>query len=439
MQKQKTIKDKVIFEGVGLHTGKKTKMEVLPAPANTGIIFVRKDLDDSPLIKADALSILNPIKYPRRTSIGTDTVHVFTIEHFLAVAHIMGIDNLQINIWDEEVPGFDGSAKDLFERISAAGLCEQDAARDVTVVKEPIWVDKGNASITLLPYDGFKITYVMSYDHEFIGTQFIEIDLEEAEKTRLYEARTFCLEEEAKLLIEKGMGKGSSYDTTLVIGKGGVVNNKLRFIDEPVRHKVLDMLGDLYLAGNIKGHIIAVKSGHSLNIELVEKIFRLKESAKRMQGASLAADAVINNSEVLDVRQIMNILPHRYPFLLVDRVTNIEPGNKIVGIKNVSMNEHFFQGHFPGRPVMPGVLIVEAMAQLGGVLILGSAEHRGKLAFFMAANDVKFRKTVVPGDQLVMEITIGKIRSRTGSVHAKAYVDGKVATEGELMFAIVEN
>jgi len=437
MEHKRTIKKKISFEGIGLHTGQKTKLELLPAPAGAGIVFVRKDIESAAVIKADLCSILESEKFPRRTSIGFAGVYIHTVEHLMAALHILGIDNVQINIWGEEVPGLDGSAKDFINKIKEAGIEEQDAERRRLIIREPLWVEEGASSITVLPYPALRVSYVLDYDSPLIGPGYTDVIIDNKLNNNLYEARTFCLESEVKFLLDMGLGKGANYSNTLVVSEKGIVNNKLRFSDEFVKHKILDLIGDLYLAGPIRGHIIAIKGGHSLNIKLLEKLRRYYE--KTQSAAVSSQTAYIPQKEELNVEEIMRILPHRYPFLLVDKIVYLDKGKKAVGVKSVTMNEYFFQGHFPGKPVMPGVLIVEAMAQVGGVLMLACEEHRGKLAFFMAADNIKFRKTVVPGDQLVLEVISGKIRSRTGTVHTKAFVNNKIVAEAELMFALVES
>ncbi|HIE36251.1 MAG TPA: UDP-3-O-[3-hydroxymyristoyl] N-acetylglucosamine deacetylase [Candidatus Omnitrophica bacterium] len=437
MEKQRTIKEKVAFEGRGLHTGKNCKIELLPAPPNTGIVFLRKDIPSSSLIKADLYSVLDPDKFPRRTSVGVDGVYVHTIEHLMAALHLLKIDNLQINIWEEEIPGLDGSAKDFVEDIKKVGWVEQTANREYLLIREPVWVEEGTSCIVILPSPNLRISYTLKYDNPLIGLEYINLVLDREIEDALYQARTFCLEEEVKPLLEMGLGKGANYQNTLVVAKDGIKENELRFEDEFVKHKILDLIGDLYLAGSIKGYVIAIRSGHSLNIKLLHKLRKYREKIRR--GGVASHQAYVPQGGELNTEEIMKILPHRYPFLLVDRILYVEKGKKAIGVKNVTINEFFFQGHFPQRPVMPGVLIIEAMAQVGGVLMLACEENKGKLAYFLAANNVKFRKTVEPGDQLVIEVMAGKIKSKTGTIYAKAFVDDKIVAEAELMFALVDS
>lgn len=402
-----------------------------------GIMFQRVDLPHKPFIRADVNSMLSLKKNPRRTIISCDGAEVQTIEHLMAALCGEGIDNILIEIDNSEIPGLDGSALSFVETIKKAGILEQGVERRTHKITAPLWATDEDSSIVILPCPEFKISYTLSYDHPALETQFLEIawnnDFFEKE---IAPARTFCLAEEAEALVKSGLGKGANYANTLVVSDDGVVKNKLRFENEFIRHKILDLIGDFYLLGMpLKGHIIAIKSGHTLNMKLVRKIKDQMEA--QMMVAIKSVEGCSRDGEI-DTMTIMKILPHRYPFLLVDRVLCVEEGKRAVGIKNVSINEGFFQGHFPGRPVMPGVLIVEAMAQVGGVLMLSPAENRGKLAFFMAADNVKFRKPVIPGDQLRIEVEVGKMRSKTGQVLTRALVGGVVVAEGELMFALVD-
>jgi len=282
-----------------------------------------------------------------------------------------------------------------------------------------------------LPSSEFKISYTLDYKLSLPKTGFAEITVgPEIFKNEIAPARTFCLESEVAELKRQGLGLGASYENTLVLDKEGqVIKNKVRFPDEAVRHKVLDLIGDLYLTGcPIKAHIIALKSGHALNLKLVNKI---SEQRKR--------DSMNIQNGVLEVTDIMKIIPHRQPFLFVDRITKIEYGKHATGIKNVTINDYFFKGHFPGRPIMPGVIIIEALAQVGGVMMLAPEENRGKLAFFLSINNVKFRKPVVPGDQLVLEVEAIKVKSKTGQVRGRALVDGKVVAEADFICALIKD
>lgn len=434
---QRTIRDEFTLQGKGLHTGNTVELRFKPLGPNMGIIFQRVDLPRKPMIKADVYFLSASKISPRRTTIGFEDAQVQTIEHLMAAFSGLKIDNILIEINNNEVPGLDGSALMFVELLKKAGIVDQDIPRRTYKVNAPIWAEDENSTIIILPSSDFKISYTLNYDHPMLGCQHMDIkfDTESFEK-ELASARTFCLQEEADELIKNGLGKGANYDNTLVVSDQGVVNNKLRYNNEFIRHKILDLVGDLSLLGTaIKGHVIAIKSGHTLNIKLVHKI---KDQMEQQMMVAIKSIDGVSKSGAIDAMTIMKILPHRYPFLLVDRVIAMEEGKYAVGIKNVTINDQFFEGHFPGRPVMPGVLIVEAMAQVGGVLMLSPVENRGKLAFFMAADNVKFRKPVIPGDQLKLEVKVGKIRSKTGQVHTQAFVDGEIVAEADLMFALVE-
>lgn len=430
MEKQKTIATPVSLSGIGIHTGNKVNITLKPAQPAAGITFIRTDIAESVRIQADVQSFL-AAKFSRRSSIGKNEVEVQTIEHLMAALSSLGIDNIDVEIDSNELPGLDGSAIKFVEALEKAGIVEQEQARYIHVIKEPISIEEHDSSITVVPAEDFKISYTLNYNHPLLEAQFLEISVNpESFKVEIAPARTFCLESEAAELRSKGLGLGANYDNTLVVGKAGVIKNSLRFQDEFVRHKILDLIGDLRLAGcPIRGHVIALKSGHSLNLKIAQKIY---EQRIKTQGA--------NNMEgILDVNEIMKIIPHRQPFLFVDRITHLEKGKRAVGVKNVTINDYFFKGHFPGHPVMPGVIIVEAMAQVGGVMMLASEENRGKLAFFLSIDNVKFRKPVVPGDQLVLEVEAIKVKSKTGQVRGRALVNGKVVTEADFVCALVSD
>jgi len=434
---QRTIKKPVELNGIGLHTGVRVNLKFKPAPANTGINFIRVDIKDSPMIKADITNILSQDKSPRRTSIGINGIEVHTIEHLMAALWAVGVDNVIIEIDGAELPGLDGSAMGFIEMLKKVGVEDQGLPKKAYHIRSPLWAEQDGAMIMVLPDENFKVSYTLNYEHTLLKAQYISLTVDENTFTKeIAAARTFCLEKEVSELRKKGLGKGANYDNTVVVGEGGVIDNKLRFEDEFARHKILDLLGDLSLLGySIKGHIIAMRSGHPLNVTLVEKINSQRE---KLQAGGIKAVYVETNGDTLDSMDIQKILPHRYPFLLVDKIIKIEPNKRAVGIKNVTMNEQFFTGHFPGRPVMPGVLIVEAMAQVAGVLMLNKKDNAGKYAYFMSLDNVKFRKTVVPGDQLRLEVEIVKLKSKTGQVHTRALVEGSVVSEADLMFALVD-
>ncbi|MBI4972518.1 MAG: UDP-3-O-[3-hydroxymyristoyl] N-acetylglucosamine deacetylase [Candidatus Omnitrophica bacterium] len=436
MDKQRTIQHEATLKGVGLHTAKKVNLTFKPAELDSGINFIRTDIDTHPVIKATIDNLMPQSPSLRRTSIGKDDVALNTIEHLMAVLSGLGIDNLCIEIDNDEVPGLDGSGLNFLEILTKAGIKEQEKERRYYFIKEPLYVEEEGVSLAALPSNEFKISYTLNYNNPFIDTQFMDIKIDsQTFKDEIASARTFCLEDEVAELQAQGLGRGANYENTLVVGEKGVIKNKLRFSDEFIRHKILDLVGDLYLLGEpIKGHVIALRSGHSLNLKLLQKI---NQQRKRYALGGVGASYHPPEEEVLDADMIMKILPHRPPFLFVDKIISLTQGKRAVGVKNLAPDDYFFKGHFPGRPVMPGVLIIEAMAQVGGVMMLAPQEHRGKLAFFLAINNAKFRKTVLPGDQLILEVEAGRIKSKTGQVHAKALVDGKIVAEADLMFALV--
>lgn len=438
MDKQKTIAREITMSGFGLHTAKKANLTFKPAEVDSGVRFVRVDLPEKPVIKAEIdSSSFSYSKSPRRTSIGTEGINLYTIEHLMASLAGLGIDNIIIEVDSEEVPGLDGSSINFLESLLKAGLVKQDKEKHFYSIKEPIFVEDEHSSIMVIPSSDFKISYTLSYNHPLLKSQFMEIAFKEGVfEKELASARTFCLEDEASDLKQQGLGQGANYENTLVLGKNGVVNNKLRYQDEFVRHKILDLMGDLYLLGcPIKGHVIALKSGHLLNLKLVRKIKEQKDRYS-LGGVANYSKKDVPSEGGFDVEEIKKILPHREPFLFVDRILSVEKGKSVVGIKNVTINDYFFKGHFPGKPVMPGVIIIEAMAQVGGVMMLSLEENKGKLAYFMAADNIKFRKTVIPGDQLVFKVEAVKVKSKTGQVRGEALVDGKVVAEADIIFVL---
>jgi UDP-3-O-[3-hydroxymyristoyl] N-acetylglucosamine deacetylase/3-hydroxyacyl-[acyl-carrier-protein] dehydratase len=435
--KQKTIKNPVTFSGVGLHTGKMAHMTIKPAGDNEGICFVRTDLSGRPSVKVTASNAVMDEKVTRCTAVECQGARIYTIEHLMAALVGLGIDNVTIEIDGEELPGLDGSSLEFFKALEKAGFTEQQADKNTFVIQEPIVVANKTSTIVMVPHGQFHVSYTLDYDHPLLRSQFFAQSVDPLTFVKeLAPARTFCLESEVNEIKAHGLGKGANYQNTLVMSSKGPLENTLRFPNECARHKVLDIVGDLFLLGYpVTGAVYATKSGHALNRALVKKI-----EAQRQKYATVAYPPALpgGTGRVFNINEIMKILPHRYPFLLVDRVIEIEPGKKGIGIKNVTINDGFFQGHFPQKPVMPGVLMVEAMAQTAGVVVLTGGAHHGKVALFMSISDVKFRKVVSPGDQLLMEIEIVRDRERTAQVKGVARVDGEVATEVEMMFSYTE-
>lgn len=436
---QRTIERSVTIEGIGLHTGEPVSLTINPAPVNTGLIFIRKDISGHPVIRAEIDSLLDMEKYPRRSSIASNNgVFIHTVEHLLSAICGIGIDNLIIEIEGNECPGLDGSSLVFVRNILNARIVEQNEPRVFFRVKDPAYIAENNSYLIALPNDQLKISYTLDYPGSPIGSQYASFVVDQETYCReIAPARTFCLEEEVEKLKSIGLGKGSDFQNTVVIGAGGVIANSFRFENEPARHKICDLIGDLALLGYpLKAHLIGIRSGHSLNTKLVRK---LREQLRRERASGVCSPSSTEvTKQVLEVEDIEKIIPHRYPFLLVDKIVELEEDRRAIGIKNVSMNEWYFSGHFPGRPVMPGVLIVETMAQVAGVLMLSKKENRGKLAFFMSIEKAKFRRTVRPGDRLILEVEVSRLKSRVGQIQGKAFVDGKIACEAILMFTLVD-
>ncbi len=432
-RKQRSITQPYELAGVGLHTGRATTIRVLPAPDDHGIVFVRTDLPDRPRIPADADYVDGS---GRRTSIRFEGAEVHTVEHLLAACNALRIDNLVVEIDGPELPGLDGSALPFVEALRGGRPVDQSADRREFQLLQPLAVSTpgGEASIVALPAEsGLTFSYTLDYsENPFVGAQYYWVRLtENAFVSEVAPARTFCMEHEAQQLRAAGLGRGATYENTLVFGEKGPIENRLRFPDEPVRHKLLDLIGDFALLNlDLAARIVATKAGHELNAQMVRALLSHVRDTEIAEG--------LRRDSTIDIREILRILPHRYPFLLIDRVIEVEGLKRAVGIKNVTINEPFFQGHWPQAPIMPGVLIVEAMAQLAGVLLFRKLDNTNKLAVLLSIDKVKLRRSVVPGDQLRIEAEALKVRSRSARVHCRATVEGKLACEAQINFMLTD-
>ncbi|MBT3479381.1 MAG: bifunctional UDP-3-O-[3-hydroxymyristoyl] N-acetylglucosamine deacetylase/3-hydroxyacyl-ACP dehydratase [Candidatus Marinimicrobia bacterium] len=459
---QRTIGKEASCVGVGLHTGVETKITFKPAPDDFGIRFKRMDVDGCPEIRAD---IDHVVDISRGTTIEENCVRIHTVEHALAACVGIGLDNVLIELTAKEPPVMDGSALDFVKVLLKAGIVKQNATRNYLHIDESVGYSdpERGVDIHIMPSDQFRITFMIDYKFRSLGTQFTTMDeLEKNFAEKIAPARTFCFLSEVETLKENGLIQGGNLDNAVVIvdkeidqaeadnlrnlfgikqeislGANGLLNGKkLRFENEPVRHKALDLIGDLALLGMpLQGHVIASKSGHAANVELVKRIKKVYE--KKIQQQRFKKSSVSNY--IYDINSILKLLPHRYPFVLVDRIVDITPGEKLTAYKNVTINEPFFQGHFPTQPVMPGVLVLEAMAQAGAFLVLNSIDDpMKKNMFFSALSEAKFRHPIIPGDQLRLEMKLAKFKLGTALFEGKGYVGEKLVAEGKLRATVVD-
>ncbi len=419
MRRQCTVEAPVELGGIGLHTGAQVKMRLLPATVGTGRVFVRTDLAGRPEIPAHVDRVCST---PRGTNLaldGDENAVVHTVEHVLAALRGCGVDNAIIELDGPEPPAMDGSAAPLVRAIDAVGVVEQKVAPRLFRLNEPVHFRDGNAELVYLPSDDdLRVTFNIDFPHPMLGAGTVSEPIGNF-RDRIAEARTFCFEHEVEMLRAEGLIRGGSLDNALVFGDDGLLNPEpLRFADEPARHKLLDLIGDLALIPDrIQGHVIALRAGHAANVKFAKALLR----ARQRESGGLH-----------DVQEVMKHIPQRYPFLMIDRILEMEPAKHLVAVKNVTANEPFFQGHFPGRPVMPGVMILEAMAQASVYLLHRSKpEFKDRLFFFAGIDGVRFRRAVVPGDQLQIEVWIQRMQ-RLSTTTVRATVSGMLVCEAKL-------
>ncbi|HEX7120462.1 MAG TPA: bifunctional UDP-3-O-[3-hydroxymyristoyl] N-acetylglucosamine deacetylase/3-hydroxyacyl-ACP dehydratase [Longimicrobiales bacterium] len=420
--RQQTLAAEAEFEGVGLHTGEPARLRFRPAPAGSGIRFRRVDLDGEPEIPADLDHVAST---DRGTSLAAGDAVVHTVEHVMAAVAACGIDNLRIDVSGPEVPIGDGSFRPFYDVLVRAGIETQDAAARVIGLDRAVSAAvKSGASYVAAPAGAYRVSATIDFDHPAVGRQYASFDITaDGFDRELVDARTFGFLKEAEALRARGLALGATLDNAIVLDDEGIASGELRYPDEFVRHKIGDLVGDLALLGaRVQAHVVADRPSHEGNLALAREI----RTAGRLQGQA-----------IVDIEKIMQYLPHRYPMLLVDRILEFESGKRIVGIKNVTINEPFFQGHYPGHPVMPGVLVIEAMAQVGGLLLMEAVEDvESKAIYFMSLDNVKWRRPVTPGDQIRFELELLQLRRHVCRMRGVGYVDGQLAVEAEMMAGI---
>jgi UDP-3-O-[3-hydroxymyristoyl] N-acetylglucosamine deacetylase/3-hydroxyacyl-[acyl-carrier-protein] dehydratase len=422
-ERQQTLAEPVDLEGIGIHTGAPAAIRFVPAEVDTGVRFRRVDLAGTPEVQA---SLTNVQDTELGTTLADGPAEARTVEHVLAAVAAQRLDNLVIELSGPEAPILDGSFQPFLEALASAGTAEQDRPARVWDLSRPVSVDGPNGGhYVAAPAEDLRISATIEFDHPMIRRMFASFNIDDTFGHELAPARTFGFLRDKEALQEKGLALGATLENTVVLGDEGLVGGELRFADEFVRHKIGDLVGDLaVLGGRVRAHIVAERPSHAGNFELAKAI---RSSARR------GAEGRV------DITKIMEYLPHRFPMLLVDRVVEFETGKRIVGIKNVTINEPFFQGHYPGHPIMPGVLVIEGMAQAGGLLLMDVIDNpEDKVVYFMTMDKVKWRRPVVPGDQLVFELDMLQFRRHVCRMKGQAFVDGQLAAEAELMARIVD-
>ena len=419
---QQTIQNEITMTGKGLMLGEPVTLTLKPASADSGIVFRRVDMADAPEVKVCQENWADIL--PRCTSLRSGETTVSSVEHILSALGGLGVDNATVELNASEPPGLDGSAVPYIENIQAVGLIPQDVSRKFIEVTEPFALSVADRQLVLLPADALEVTFVYAHPQTKSQTATFKIT-PESYAHDIAPARSFCFEDEIEALQALGIGKGASYDNVVVINAEGESSTPLRFEDEFVRHKILDLIGDLYLAGHMpKAHVLAMRTGHMFHAEFVQAL----AEAGHLQQAPV--------QEPIEVMDIYEVLPHRHPMCMVDRVIEYESKKRAVGIKNVTYNEPIFEGHFPTRPVMPGVLQIEALAQLAAWLVLRDIGKEGELGYFRSINKATFRRAVIPGDQLRLEIEVAQLRSRLARIEGRVYVEDELATEAELSIVL---
>lgn len=442
MLNQQTLNRSASFSGIGLHSGNRVNITILPAPADSGVRFRRVDLDGKPEIEA---RVENVSETNRSTTLARGNIKIHTVEHVLAALAGFGVDNAVIELDANEPPIGDGSSREFCKLIQSAGIVPQAEKREAFTPSEPIELESGETMMTLFPDEGFKITCT-SADKQGRFTQFYSTEISPRSWDKeLSHARTFCFYEEIEHLIKNNLIKGGSLENAIVIRDDAVLTTEpLRYPEEFVRHKILDIIGDLSLVGRpIRGHLIAIKPSHAANCEFAKLIVSQMNKPLQLartfapppKPAGAPSEPLPAENGAMTVEEIIRILPHRPPFLFVDRIIKLD-SDKIIGAKNVTINEPFFEGHFPGHPILPGVLQLEAMAQVAGVLLLKKLAQENLVAYFMSAENVKWRRPVVPGDMLIIEVEMTKIRGKIGKAKGICKVGGEIVSEADVTFML---